>query len=106
MNKNIMRAAGFGEQVRLVEQRRCPTCGEYVGITPHAVYLRPVKPGQIPEIKNLFRDDLSFKEFGISGMCQKCQDKTFTPAEDPCQKCRLVDGEKCHYGFTRKDCPV
>ena len=24
-----------------------------------------------------FRDELSRKEFGISGMCQKCQDETF-----------------------------
>jgi len=24
-----------------------------------------------------FRDTLSLKEFGISGLCQKCQDKTF-----------------------------
>lgn len=24
-----------------------------------------------------FRDELSKKEFGISGMCQSCQDKTF-----------------------------
>ncbi len=25
-----------------------------------------------------FRDDLSRKEFKISGMCQSCQDETFT----------------------------
>lgn len=25
-----------------------------------------------------FRDELSRKEAGISGMCQKCQDQTFT----------------------------
>jgi hypothetical protein len=25
-----------------------------------------------------FRDALSQKEFGISGMCQKCQDETFS----------------------------
>jgi hypothetical protein len=29
-----------------------------------------------------FRDDLSRKEFGISGMCQKCQDKVFNNHED------------------------
>jgi len=28
-----------------------------------------------PHLK--FRDDLSIKEYGISGMCQTCQDKTF-----------------------------
>ena len=26
-----------------------------------------------------FRDELSRKEYSISGMCQECQDKTFTP---------------------------
>lgn len=33
-----------------------------------------------------FRDALSRKEFSISGMCQKCQDKTFGEREErePC----------------------
>lgn len=35
---------------------RCPTCS-----------------GEITE----FRDPLSLKEFGISGMCQECQDSVF-----------------------------
>lgn len=41
-----------------------------------------------------FRDPLSIKEFGISRMCQGCQDKTFgedredsIPAEEPCASC-------------------
>jgi len=34
----------------------CPTCNEKVGE---------------------FRDELSKKEFSISGMCQKCQDSVF-----------------------------
>ena len=29
-----------------------------------------------------FRDKLSEKEFSMSGMCQKCQDKTFDIPED------------------------
>ena len=29
-----------------------------------------------------FRDELSRKEYGISGMCQTCQDKTFSNLED------------------------
>ena len=28
---------------------------------------------------NEFKDKLSAKEYAISGMCQKCQDKTFGP---------------------------
>ena len=40
---------------------RCPTC-----------------QGEIGE----FRDALSRKEFGISGMCQACQDSVFGAGED------------------------
>lgn len=29
-----------------------------------------------------FRDELSRKEYRISGLCQKCQDKVFSPPED------------------------
>jgi hypothetical protein len=29
-----------------------------------------------------FRDQLSVQEFGISGMCQSCQDSVFGPCED------------------------
>lgn len=40
----------------LKDQGKCPTCTQPVGE---------------------FRDDLSRKEFSISGMCQKCQDSVF-----------------------------
>lgn len=30
----------------------------------------------------LFRDDLSLKEYRISGMCQRCQDSVFSPKEE------------------------
>lgn len=29
-----------------------------------------------------FKDQLSLVEYGISGMCQECQDKTFNMTED------------------------
>ena len=32
---------------------------------------------------NHFADELSRKEYGISGMCQTCQDKTFSAQEKP-----------------------
>lgn len=32
--------------------------------------------------RSSFKDDLSYKEFGISGFCQECQDKTFVDSED------------------------
>ena len=39
-----------------IKNDRCATCSKEVGE---------------------FRDDLSKKEYSISGMCQKCQDKVF-----------------------------
>jgi len=56
MNKDIMRAAGFGFEVAQVEQGKCPFCG--------------CIPGP-------WRDVISEREFFISGLCQECQDKTF-----------------------------
>lgn len=56
MNKELMRAAGLGATVDAVEKGLCPFCLK--------------APGE-------FRDELSRKEFGISGLCQKCQDETF-----------------------------
>ena len=58
MNKDIMRACGFGDQVKLVEEHKCPFCK------------KPI------DMKD-FKDELSIREFQISGLCQKCQDETF-----------------------------
>lgn len=58
MNKAIMIAAGFAKEVDRVEQGKCPLCGNLISI-------------------NEFRNELSRKEFKISGMCQICQDKIF-----------------------------
>lgn len=35
----------------------------------------------IPIIESDYRDELSKKEYSISGMCQRCQDKTFGISE-------------------------
>jgi hypothetical protein len=56
--KGILRMAGLGDKVDLVEAGNCPMCR------------KPIDP-------NEFRDELSRKEFGISGMCQECQDSVF-----------------------------
>ena len=58
MNKEIMRKTGFGKVVEMVEAGVCPFCQN------------PVKLAD-------FRDDLSIKEYKISGLCQKCQDGFF-----------------------------
>jgi hypothetical protein len=58
MNKNIMKAMGFGKEVKLAESGKCPFCEKTIDV-------------------NEFRDELSKKEFGISGLCQTCQDEVF-----------------------------
>jgi hypothetical protein len=47
-----------------------------------------------------FKDVLSKKEYSISGMCQTCQDKTFTPPsdDDPCDVCNMTDKPECCKG--------
>jgi hypothetical protein len=51
----------FPNMRKLKEAGRCPTCAKPVG---------------------KFRDDLSRREYGISGMCQKCQDSIFNVKEE------------------------
>ena len=58
MNKDIMRAMGFGNAVKLIEQGKCPFCTKKVK-------------------EDNFRDEVSRKEWKISGLCQMCQDATF-----------------------------
>jgi hypothetical protein len=58
MNEAIMRAAGFNKEVDRIKRGGCPFCS-------------------LPVSHMAFRDDLSRKEFHISGLCQKCQDETF-----------------------------
>ena len=56
--KEMMRNAGFGEEIKNVEMGLCAICKD------------PVK------VEDL-RDALSVKEYNISGMCQCCQDSIF-----------------------------
>lgn len=46
----------FPKRIELLKQGFCVTCGESI---------------------QGFRDEISHKEFQISGMCQKCQDSVF-----------------------------
>lgn len=48
----------FPKEEERKSKGQCPFCGEDINYTE-------------------FRDDLSRKEFTISGLCQKCQDDTF-----------------------------
>lgn len=59
MNKEIMKAAGFKEEVKLVEEKKCPFCKK-------------------PIVMSDFKDESSAREYGISGLCQKCQEEMFS----------------------------
>ena len=63
MNPELMIRAGFGKEVKRVQENKCPFCA--TDMTNPA-----------------FRDDLSKREFEISGMCQECQDATFGLEEE------------------------
>jgi len=56
--KNIMRLCGFGKKIDCVESGICPLCEKKVNIDD-------------------FTDEISKKEFDISGMCYECQLKVF-----------------------------
>jgi hypothetical protein len=57
--KKLLIALGFEDQIKNVEENNCAWCGS-------------------DKTKFIdFKDNLSRKEFTISGMCQVCQDKTF-----------------------------
>ena len=58
MNKDIMKKIGFEEEVERADEKSCPTCTAIIDVSE-------------------FTDQLSIKEYGISGMCQKCQDDFF-----------------------------
>jgi hypothetical protein len=58
MNKEIMKQAGLDDYVTSVENGKCPFCKKPIDATT-------------------FRDDLSLREFRISGLCQNCQDEYF-----------------------------
>jgi uncharacterized CHY-type Zn-finger protein len=58
-----MNKGGFGAWVDKADKGVCPVCN------------KTVKSGE-------FKDDLSFKEFTMSGMCQSCQDEFFNSDDD------------------------
>ena len=58
MNKEIMKTIGFSEQVKDVENNKCPFCKKEINLSD-------------------FKNNVSIKEYHISGLCQKCQDEIF-----------------------------
>lgn len=58
MNKDILKQLGFTKELNRISIGFCPLCN-------NKIYL------------DEFKDTLSEKEYRISGLCQKCQDKMF-----------------------------
>jgi len=56
--KERLKSVGFQKEVQLVETGNCPICGKIINMDE-------------------FRDELSLKEFEISGICMSDQDKIF-----------------------------
>lgn len=68
MNRNIIEEAQrLGlikpNTMELIENRQCPLCENKINV-------------------NDFKDELSLREFTISGMCQTCQDRIFAEPEE------------------------
>jgi len=59
VNKKILRTAGFNEEIDAIEHGFCPVC-------------------KYPISKDEFKDDISKKEYSISGLCQQCQNSIFS----------------------------
>lgn len=57
MNEEIIKVI-FGEITNRLNNHLCPICGQKID-------------------ESDFRDEISKREYGISGMCQQCQDKIF-----------------------------
>ncbi|WP_410510170.1 hypothetical protein RSJ42_08645 [Methanosarcina hadiensis] len=58
-----MNVMGFKNETEMIENGICPMCGVRVGTIP-------------------FRDEISRKEYKISGLCQTCQDAVFKEFEE------------------------
>jgi len=59
MNEDIMRNAGFNDEMDNVNSNKCPFCGKKINFDD-------------------FEDELSLKEFIQSGICQHCQNDVFS----------------------------
>ena len=68
MNEDIMRAVGMGHKVDLFKAGKCTDCEKVVNTNV---------------VCDEFTDELSRKDYKITGMCQACQDSMYNQgAED------------------------
>lgn len=64
----------FPDQAILVDQKKCPMCKKIIDFGEPNNFTSKFDPAKIT---SPFRNDLSRKEYTISGMCQDCQDAMF-----------------------------
>lgn len=62
----------FPEARELTQRKRCPFCKKIVNTSD--AFNESYAPDRL---SNPFRDELSRKEYSISGLCQDCQDEMF-----------------------------
>lgn len=64
--QDFLERCGFADEVENIKKNRCAICGKQVRYSD-------------------FKDQLSIKEYSISGMCQSCQDKAFSEEKTRCR---------------------
>ena len=54
-----------GDRRAIIRDNKCVSCGKSIHLAS--------------SITKAFRDDISLREYSISGLCQQCQDRVFEP---------------------------
>lgn len=86
MNDDIMTKLGYGKQVEAKNNGICPQCNAKVDPTS-------------------FRDEVSAREFKISGLCQACQDEVFGTEEYEAEEEPTADLNETDWKVDEEDLP-
>lgn len=86
MNDDIMTKLGYGKQVEAKNNGICPQCNAKVDPTS-------------------FRDEVSAREFKISGLCQACQDEIFGTEEYETEEEPMTDLNEADCKIDEEDLP-
>lgn len=86
MNDDIMTKLGYGKQVEAKNNGICPQCNAKVD-------------------PSSFRDEVSAREFKISGLCQACQDEVFGTEEYEAEEEPTTDLNETDWKVDEEDLP-
>lgn len=86
MNDDIMTKLGYGKQVEAKNNGICPQCNAKVD-------------------PSSFRDEVSAREFKISGLCQACQDEVFGTEEYETEEEPMTDLSEADWKVDEEDLP-